>query len=51
MKEKDIKRLKGEVKQAHQVIRENVAVIKESKEGPLQGLVLVDQTVKYTNQI
>lgn len=51
MKDQDIKRLKSEVKQANQTIRENVAVIKESSNGPLEGLVLVDQTVKYTNQI
>ena len=49
MKEQDIKRLKVEVRQAQEVIRENVAVIKEGREGPLEGLVLVDQTVKYTN--
>jgi len=49
MHEKDVKRLKGEIKNANNVIRENVAVIKESSGGPLKGLVLVDQTVKYTN--
>ncbi len=49
MKEQDIRRLKGEIKVANQTLRENVAVIQESKEGPLHGLVLVDQTVKYTN--
>ncbi|CDW83586.1 UNKNOWN [Stylonychia lemnae] len=51
MAENDIKRLKKEVKDQNQALRENVAVIKESSEAPLQGLVLVDQTVKYTNQI
>lgn len=49
--EADIKRLKREVKEANQSLRENVAVIKETQEGPLSGLVLVDQTVRYTNQI
>lgn len=40
--EADIKRLKKEVKEANQSLRENVAVIKETQEGPLSGLVLVD---------
>eukprot|EP00347_Sterkiella_histriomuscorum_P010297 403376845 len=49
--ETDIKRLKKEVKDNQQALRENVAIIKESNDAPLNGLVLVDQTVKYTNQI
>lgn len=49
MAEADIKRLKKEVKDAQQTLRENVAVIKESQDAPLEGLVLVDQTVRYTN--
>lgn len=51
MKDEEVKRLKKELKDANQTLRENVAVIQESSSGPLDGLVLVDQTVKYTNQI
>lgn len=34
------------------MLRENVAVIEESNQkGPLDGLLLVDSTVKFTNQV
>ena len=49
--EGDVKRLKAELKDAQQALRENVAVIKQEQAGPNYGLNLVDQTVKYTNQI
>ena len=32
-------------------MRENVAVIKQERDGPNYGLNLVDHTVKYTNEI
>jgi hypothetical protein len=46
-----VKRLKQELKDAHQALRENVAVIKQERDGPNTGLSLVDTTVKYTNKI
>lgn len=49
--ENDIKRLKAELKDAQQALRENVAVISQEIDGPNYGLQLVDKTVKYTNQI
>jgi hypothetical protein len=45
----EIKRLKQQLKAAQQTIRENVAVIQETDTGSNKGLVLVDQTVSYTN--
>ena len=51
MYEQDVKRLKAELKDAQQALRENVAVIKQESSGPNYGLNLVDTTVKYTNQI
>lgn len=51
MQEQDIKRLKAELKDCQAALRENVAVIKQERDGPNQGLNLVDSTVKYTNQI
>ena len=51
MYEQDVKRLKAELKDAQQALRENVAVIKQERDGPNYGLNLVDTTVKYTNQI
>jgi hypothetical protein len=42
MLENDIKRLKKEVKDHQEALRENVCVIKDSGEAPLQSLVLVD---------
>lgn len=47
--ENDIKRLKADLKDAQQALRENVAVIQQEQEGPNYGLTLVDKTVKYTN--
>ena len=42
--------MKKELKDTHNVLRENVAVIEESNgKGPLEGLILVDSTVKFTN--
>ena len=40
--EQEIKRLKTELKDAQQALRENVAVIKQERDGPNQGLALVD---------
>ena len=48
----DMSRLKRDLKETQRSLRENVAVIEESnKKGPLEGLTLVDSTVKFTNQI
>ena len=49
MQEQDIKRLKAELKDCQAALRENVAVIKQERDGPNHGLNLVDTTVKYTN--
>lgn len=50
--EQDIKRLKKTIKDTQSALRENVAVIEESNhKGPLEGLTLVDSTVKFTNQV
>ena len=51
MHEQDVKRLKSELKDAQQALRENVAVIKQERDGPNYGLNLVDHTVRYTNEI
>ena len=52
MQEQDIRRLKKTVKDTQSALRENVAVIEESNhKGPLDGLTLVDSTVKFTNQV
>ena len=43
-------RLKKDLKETQRALRENVAVIEETnKKGPLEGLQLVDSTVKFTN--
>jgi len=39
------------LKDAQQALRENVAVIKQERDGPNVGLNLVDTTVRYTNEI
>ena len=50
--EQDVKRLKKTIKDTQSALRENVAIIEESNhKGPLEGLVLVDSTVKFTNQV
>ena len=50
--ETDMSRLKKDLKETQRALRENVAVIEETnKKGPLEGLQLVDSTVKFTNQI
>ncbi len=50
--EQDVKRLKKSLKDTQNALRENVAVIEESNHrGPLEGLALVDSTVKFTNQV
>lgn len=49
--EQEIKRLKSQLKAAQQSLRENVAVIQETDTGVNKGIMLVDQTVSYTNQI
>mmetsp|Transcript_1246 Transcript_1246/g.1459 ORF Transcript_1246/g.1459 Transcript_1246/m.1459 type:complete len:187 (+) Transcript_1246:709-1269(+) len=52
MHETDVKRLRGELKSAKAALRENVAVIKQEVAGPnTDGLLIVDQTIKYTNDI
>jgi hypothetical protein len=52
MHQTDVKRLKGEVKSAKAALRENVAVIKQDENGPNKdGLIVIDQTLKYTNEI
>lgn len=52
MQDQDIRRLKKTVKDTQTALRENVAVIEESNyKGPLDGLILVDSTVKFTNQV
>lgn len=52
MQDQDIRRLKKTVKDTQTALRENVAVIEESNhKGPLEGLTLVDSTVKFTNQV
>lgn len=50
-KDQEIKRLKTDLKDAQQALRENVTTIKSERDGPNQGLQLVDSTVKYTNKI
>ena len=50
--ESDVRRLKKNLKDTQAALRENVAVIGESNHrGPLEGLVLVDSTVRFTNQV
>ena len=52
MHQTDVKRLKGELKTAKTALRENVAVISQEEAGPnTDGLLVIDQTLKYTNQI
>lgn len=52
MHEQDVKRLKKTIKDANTALRENVASIEETNHnGPLEGLALVDSTVKFTNQV
>ena len=52
MHQTDVKRLRGELKTAKAALRENVAVIKQEERGPNKdGLLVIDQTVKYTNEI
>jgi hypothetical protein len=44
--------LKGDLKTAKGALRENVAVIKQDQAGPNKdGLIVIDQTLKYTNEI
>ena len=43
MKEQEVNRLKSEVKIAKAALRENVAVIKQDRDGPnVEGLLVVD---------
>ena len=50
--ETDMSRMKKDLKETQRALRENVAIIEETnKKGPLEGLNLVDSTVKFTNQI
>jgi hypothetical protein len=52
MHQADVKRLKGDLKTAKGALRENVAVIKQDEVGPNKdGLLIIDQTLKYTNEI
>jgi hypothetical protein len=50
--EAEVKRLRDDLKSAKATLRENVAVIKQDQQGPnADGLIVIDQTLKYTNQI
>ena len=51
MHEQDVKRLKAELKDCQQALRENVAVIKQERDGPNYGLNLVDHTVRCANEM
>ena len=51
LQDQEIKRLKKELHDANQSLRENVAVIKQERDGPNKGLELVDTAVQYTNKI
>ena len=51
MHQTDVKRLKNELKTTKAALRENVAVIKQEDSGPNNdGLMMIDQTLKYTNE-
>ena len=44
--------MKGDLKTAKGALRENVAVIKQDEVGPNKdGLIVIDQTLKYTTEI
>lgn len=52
MHEADKKRLQGDLKATKAALRGNVAIIKQSDAGPnTDGLIMIDQTLKYTNEI
>jgi len=52
MHQTEVKRLKDQLIDTKSALRENVAVIQQDSKGPnTDGLLMVDQTVKYTNQI
>ena len=52
MHQTDVKRLKDQLKDHKEALRENVAVIKQDEYGPNNdGLLMIDQTLKYTNEI
>ena len=44
--------MRDDLKSAKATLRENVAVIKQDQQAPnADGLIVIDQTLKYTNQI
>lgn len=52
MHQTEVKRLRDDLKSAKATLRENVAVIKQDQQAPnTDGLIVIDQTLKYTNQI
>lgn len=52
MHQTQVKRLRDDLKSAKATLRENVAVIKQDQQAPnTDGLLIIDQTLKYTNQI
>lgn len=52
MQQAEVKRLRDDLKSAKATLRENVAVIKQDQQAPnTDGLIIIDQTLKYTNQI
>lgn len=52
MHQTEVKRLRDDLKSAKATLRENVAVIKQDQQAPnTDGLIIIDQTLKYTNQI
>lgn len=52
MHQTEVKRLKDQLKDTKTALRENVAVISQEERGPnADGLLMIDQTLKYTNEI
>lgn len=52
MHQTEVKRLKDQLKDTKSALRQNVAVIQQDVRGPnTDGLLIVDQTLKYTNEI
>lgn len=52
MHQTEVKRLKNELDDTKAALRKNVAVIHQDSEGPnADGLLMIDQTLKYTNEI
>lgn len=52
MHQTEVKRLKDQLEDTKSALRENVAIIKQDEYGPNHdGLLMIDQTLKYTNEI